>query len=133
MCIAKPMVLSTFYYPWIITQSEKNDLEESAEQKDRLLQLKESELLRNIQLKDTEVKMQDVQLAETRQELNLVQVHCHKWEYITAIRKSMKGHLKLLEFWNSFTNHDFNKTLKSSLKHLVETRPKFMLFTGNFH
>ena len=42
--------------------------------KDRLLQLKESELVRNVQLMDTEVQKQDNQLAETRQELRLLQV-----------------------------------------------------------
>ena len=44
------------------------------QEKDRLLQLKESELVRNIQLMDTEVQKQDNQLAETRQELRLLQV-----------------------------------------------------------
>ena len=55
-------------------QSEKTALEETGKEKDRLLQLKESELLKNIQLKDTEVQKQDSQLAETRQELTLLQV-----------------------------------------------------------
>ena len=55
-------------------QSEKTALEEIGKEKDRLLQLKESELLRNIQLKDTKVQKQDSQLAETRQELTLLQV-----------------------------------------------------------
>ena len=44
------------------------------QEKDRLLQLKESELVRNIQLMDTEVQKQDNQLAETCQELRLLQV-----------------------------------------------------------
>ena len=55
-------------------QSEKTALEETGKEKDRLLQQKESELLRNIQLKDTEVQKQDSQLAETHQELSLLQV-----------------------------------------------------------
>ena len=56
------------------TQSEKNALEEMGQQKDQLLQLKEAELLRNVQLKDTEVQKQDIQLAEIHQELIQVQV-----------------------------------------------------------
>ena len=49
-------------------------MEEKVQEKDRLLQLKESELVRNVQLMDTEVQKQDNQLAETHQELRLLQV-----------------------------------------------------------
>ena len=59
----------------ICAQAEKIILEEKGKEKDRLLQLKESELLTNIQLKDTEVEKHDSQLAETRRELSLLQVY----------------------------------------------------------
>ena len=59
----------------LCAQAEKTILEEKGKEKDRLLQLKESELLTNIQLKDTEVRKHDNQLAETRQELSVLQVY----------------------------------------------------------